>query len=99
MRFTVPQFIEREAKIVGPFTFRQFTFVGIAGATAFVLRYTVSFPIFLILTIFLAAGSLSLAFIKISGRPLPVIIANFFKYLIAPKVYIWKQRNQPEIKK
>jgi len=37
MRYTVPQFIEHEAKIIGPLTFKQFTYLAMAGAGCFVV--------------------------------------------------------------
>ena len=92
MRFTVPQFIEHEAKIIGPLTFKQFIFVGIAGGFGFVLYFNAPFLIFLISVIFLAVVSLSLAFVRIGGRTLPAILANLFRFLIGPKKYIWKQK-------
>ena len=36
MEFTVPKFIEKEAKIIGPLTFKQFLCLVIPGATVFI---------------------------------------------------------------
>lgn len=96
MRFTIPQFIEHEAKIAGPLTFKQFIYVGGAGATIFVLYFSMAetnFALFLLLAIIIALIALGLAFIKIGGRTLPVILAHFFSFLVAPKKYIWKQKK------
>ncbi len=95
MRFTVPQFIEYEAKIVGPFTFKQFIYVGIAGAICFILYFTVPFFIFLISCFVLGGGALTLAFLKIGGRGVPTIFGNFLRYTLAPKMYIWHKKEQP----
>ncbi len=97
MRFTVPQFIEHEAKIVGPLTFRQFTFVGIAGAFGFVLYFNAPFLVFLVSVIFMLVISLALAFVKIGGRDLFTILFNLLKFSIAPKMYIWRKKSQAEI--
>lgn len=94
MRFTVPQFIEYEAKIVGPFTFRQFIYIGIAGAICFILYFSIPFSLFLIACVVLGIGALSLAFLKIGGRSLPVILANFLKFSLTPKMYIWRKKEQ-----
>ena len=91
-RFTVPKFIEMEAKIVGPFTFKQFIFVGAAGVISVVLYFTVPFYFFLIATVLLFAGALALALVKIEGRPIPVLFKNFLSFLFAEKIYLWKRK-------
>jgi hypothetical protein len=98
MRFNVPQFIEHEAKIVGPLTFKQFIFIGGAGVLCFVLYYSVPFSIFLAASVILGGAGAALAFLKIGGMSLPSILANFFKFSITPKIYIWKKREQPGIR-
>jgi NAD/NADP transhydrogenase beta subunit len=100
MRFTIPQFIEHETKIAGPLTFKQFMYIGMAGAAIFLLYFSMAatnFALFLLLAIIIALIALGLAFIKIGGRTLPVILANFFRFLIAPKKYIWKKKEQGQI--
>lgn len=95
MEFTVPQFIEKEPKIVGPFTFKQFIFVGIAGALCIFLFFTLPFPLFIILAIFLLGGGFALAFLKIGKTSLPMFIKNFFSFLAKPKIYLWKKKANP----
>ena len=95
MRFTVPQFIEHEAKIVGPLTFKQFIFIGMAGAVGFILYFTVPFYIFLIACLILGGGAVALAFLKIGGRDLPTVLGNSLKFLISPKMYIWRKKETP----
>jgi hypothetical protein len=97
-QFTVPKFIEMEPKIVGPFTFKQFIFVGLAGAVCFVLYFSLSktnFFLFTLLTIFLIGGALAFAFLKIGGRSLPTILQNFFSFLFSSKIYLWKRKAAP----
>lgn len=95
MRFTVPKFIEHEAKIVGPLTFKQFIFIGMAGGICFILYFTVPFSIFLIASLFLGVGAIALAFLKIGGRSLPTILGNFLKFSISPKMFIWRKIEAP----
>jgi hypothetical protein len=97
MQFTVPQFIEHEAKVIGPLTFKQFIYVGFAGAICFVLYFLASFPVFLLGVLVLGGGSLALAFVKIGGRSLPTIVANVFKFGLSPKIYIWKKKETPTL--
>ncbi len=97
MQFTVPQFIEHEAKIIGPLTFKQFTYVGFAGAICFVLYFLAPFSVFLLGVLVLGGGSLALAFIKVGGRSLPTIVGNVFRYSLGQKAYIWKKKEMPTI--
>jgi hypothetical protein len=93
MRFTVPQFIEHEAKIVGPFTFKQFIFIGIAGAICFMLYFSVPFLLFLLFSTIIGGGAIALALLKIGGRPLPSVITNFIKFKLSPKMYLWHRKQ------
>lgn len=98
MRFTVPQFIEHEAKIVGPLTFRQFVFVGAAGAACFVCYLyfgKTNFFLFIVASVTLIGLALALAFLRVGGRELPTILGNFFRFNLMPKIYIWKKVEAP----
>jgi len=98
MRFTVPQFIEREAKIVGPLTFKQFIYLAIAGAICFVLYFTLAkenFTLFILITAILIGIASALAFYSIGGRSVPTVVANFFKFSLATKIFIWRKKAAP----
>jgi hypothetical protein len=95
MPYTVPQFIEREPKIVGPFTFKQFSFIGAAGALSILLYFILPRFLFVIAAIFLMGTALAMVFLKISGFPLPVLIKNFFIFLTSKKIYLWKKKDLP----
>lgn len=92
-QFTVPQFIEHEPKIVGPLTFKQFIFIGIAIAICFIFYFTLPFFVFILATIIIMLGGAALAFLKTGGRSLPVVLKNFFAFFLAPKIYLWKQKT------
>lgn len=101
MEFIVPQFIERETKIVGPFTFKQSIFLGIAGALTLFLYFVIpSFWIFLLVAFFLIGGALLLTFLKFGGSSMPAVLKNFFVFFSRPKVYLWhKKAISPKILK
>lgn len=89
-KFQVPQFIETETKLIGPLTLRQFLFVagGVAmTAMAYVFLNGVFFAIaaLLILTFF---GTL--AFVKIDGQPALNYFAYLLSYMLGPKRYIYR---------
>jgi len=98
MQFIVPQFIEHEAKIIGPLTFKQFIFIGAAGAICFVLYLLIaktSFFLFLLLSIIIFGAGASLALLKIGGRDLPAILISFLRFSFGSKIYIWKKKGSP----
>lgn len=95
MRFTVPKFIEREAKIIGPLTFKQFLYLGGAGAILFAIYFMMPFSLFVVIAIIVMGGAAALAFIKMEGQTLLVIVKNFSMFFSSPKLYIWKRKALP----
>jgi len=92
-QFTVPKFIEHKPKIVGPLTFKQFIFIGIAGAICFILYFTAPFFIFLLGSVIALTIGAALAFLKSGGRSLPIILKNFLVFSLTSKMYLWKKRG------
>ena len=95
MEFTVPKFIEKEAKIIGPLTFKQFLCLLIPGAVVFLAYYTLPLAIAILLAIILMGGGIALAFLKIGGRSFPVVMKNFVTFYPSVKLYIWKRKAIP----
>ena len=90
MRFQVPQFIETEEKIIGPFTVKQFIFIAIGGALLFLIFFLVPPGWFVVLAIPVIAITLSLALIKVAEVPLYVYLANALSFAFNPKRYIYR---------
>ena len=100
-RYTVPQFIEHEAKIIGGFmTFRQFMMLAFAGATCFVLWFILPFTLFFkLMTIFFIIGLTgAFAFLKVSGVSLAGFLWGAVMYKISPKIYVWGRKDTPAAK-
>lgn len=95
MPFIVPKFIERKPKIVGPLTFRQFLYVGVAAAACIIIYFTLSPIIFFLSLIILGGGSIFLAFFEVSGIPIANVITNFFSFSLSSKIYLWKKSGLP----
>ena len=95
MEYQVPQFIEVEDKIFGPFTLKQFIYVaGGVGLCAILVLY---FPLIigLILALPVAAFTAALAFYKINNKPFVEIMEAAFNYYIGDRLYLWKkEKNQ-----
>lgn len=99
MRFQVPQFIEVEDKIFGPFTFKQFVYLAGGGGIAFIVWQAL--PTFLALPIIVAVGALSLAlaFYKVNERPFIAMIESAFRYFTKSRLYTWKKEREPRVVK
>jgi len=90
-QFTVPQFIDREAKILGPITVRQFI-ISLAGVGLMVLAYRYSdFSLFLVLSIIIALVFGTFAFAKPNGRPFHYFIIAIITSKKRPGVRVWKK--------
>ncbi len=99
MRYQVPQFIEVEDKIFGPFTFKQFAYLVGGAGMCFVLYRFLPFFISVFLIAPAAALSLALAFYKVNNRPFIKVLESAFYYLFSSKLYLWKQdlsQKRPE---
>lgn len=94
-QFTVPKFIEHKAKIVGPLTFHQFVFIGIAAVIVFFLYFTVPLTIFIAGALLIMGTAIGLAFGNVSGLPVTAVLKNFSTFLFAPKLYLWKKKTGP----
>jgi hypothetical protein len=90
MQYQVPQFIETEDKVVGPFSLRQFAYVGAAAVVSGVAYFLLQTWLFVIIFIVLVGGALALSFIKINGRPLVKVAMSAFNFYWKPQMYVWK---------
>ena len=90
MQFQVPQFIETEDKVVGPFSLRQFLYIGIAGFIAALFYFFVQTWLFVIVFIIVMGTATALAFIKINGQPFIKVLKAAIDYYWKPQAYIWK---------
>lgn len=96
MRFQVPQFIETETKLVGPFTLKQFLFLAVGAVIIFILQYVFSsFTLLIIASLPIAAASIALAFYKIDGIPLPQYLLMALSYATGAKRYQFRKDNPP----
>ncbi len=95
MQFKVPQFIEHEAKIFGPLTFKQFIVVGFAGLISLVFFFILgdNFFLWLIISGIVIGTSLSLVFIQVEGISLISLIGKSIGFFTEPRIYIWKKKT------
>jgi hypothetical protein len=92
MQFKVPQFIDVEDKLFGPFTFKEFIYLAGGAGMIFVLYKTLPFIIALFFIIPVGLLSFLLVFYKINEKPFVYYLQAAVAYLVSSKLYIWKQR-------
>lgn len=92
MRFQVPQFIDIEDKIFGPFTFKQFIYLAGGAGSAYAVWKLLPTFIAVFIALPLLGLALALTFYKVNGKPFVVILQAWFSYTIKSKLFIWKQR-------
>ena len=102
MQFRVPQFIDIEDKVFGPFTLKQFGYMAGAGGLSFLIWTFIPVKIVAITLIAPVAGLfLALAFVKYNNRSFGEILESAFTYYTGAKIYTWKQpvieKNQTSV--
>lgn len=94
MDYQVPQFIEVEDRIFGPFTLKQFIYIAGGGGICAILLLT--FPLFfaLLLGAPVAALAGALAFLKINNKPFIEILEAGFNYYVGKRLYLWRKEKE-----
>ncbi len=94
MQFKVPQFIDIEDKLFGPFTFKQFAYLAGGGGIIFIIYKVMPLWIGIFLIIPIAGLVLALVFYRINNQPFIYYLQAAITYALGNKLYIWKQRVQ-----
>lgn len=98
MQYRVPQFIEHEAKILGPLNMRQSLMVGGVIAVCFFMYFSIgqtNFFLFLMIAAALIGIALTISFTKIEGQGLPTVMKNWAIFNVNPKIFLWRRKQSP----
>lgn len=95
MRFEVPQFINIEDKIFGPFSVKQALYLVGGGGIIFLIFKISIIPNFIafILALPIAAFSLALVFYRPYGRPFIQLVEAYLIYAFTQKFYLWRKKE------
>lgn len=91
MQFKVPQFLDIEDKIFGPFTFSQFAYLAGGAGISFFLYKLLGFWLGGIPILIIASLSLALTFYKPNDKPFVDMLEAAITYLLGSKLYIWER--------
>ncbi len=94
MLFNIPQFIDKEDKLVGPFTAKQLGWMAGGGTVLLVLWNILDTAAFFIASIFVAGITGALAFYRPHNQPLIAFLLSSLFFVFKPKMYVW--RRMPE---
>jgi hypothetical protein len=92
MQFRVPQFIDVEDKLFGPFTFSQFAYLVGGSGLIFIIYKILPLWIGVFFIIPVAILTALLVFYRINNKPFIYYLEASITYLLSNKLYIWKQR-------
>jgi hypothetical protein len=91
-QYKVPQNVEAEDKILGPFSFRQFIYLIVAGVCGVIMWFIVQggvWPfVFIPLPVFLLCLALALPLRK--DQPMETYLLAIVKYILLPKKRLWR---------
>lgn len=96
MQYRVPQNIDLEDKIVGPFTAKQFIYLMVGFSLAYILVISLGtgiFALFLIVPVVII--TIALTFVKVQDRPFEVFLRSIIRYIGRPKRRVWGRIDQP----
>lgn len=97
-KFVVPQFIDAEDKIIGPFTTRQFLIMLTDALVTFILYKTLDFTAFVVFGLISFGLFGTLAFFRVNGMPFHFFLLNLVETLSRPTLRVWnKDYNEAEI--
>jgi len=91
MQFKVPQFLDIEDKMFGPFTFREFAYLAGGAGLCFMLYKLLGLFFGAIPILIIGGFSLVLTFYRPNNKPFIDMLGAGFKYLTQHKLYIWKK--------
>ncbi len=91
MQFKVPQFLDIEDKIFGPFTFREFVYLAGGAGLCFVLYRLLGLVLGAIPILLVGGFSIALIYYRPNNKPFINMLEAGFKYFTQNRLYIWKR--------
>ena len=91
MLFNIPQFIDKEDKLVGPLTAKQLGWLAGAGVVMLVLFNVLDTSAFFLAAIPVLAIFGALAFYRPNNQPLLVFVLSSLSFVFRPKMYVWRR--------
>lgn len=89
-QFVVPQFIDVEAKIIGPITARQFAIMlGVLLVEFILYRLVLNIWILLLIGLPVLGTGITFAFARVNGQPFHYMMLNVVQTFRKPRLRVW----------
>lgn len=99
MRYQVPQFVDIQDKVIGPFTLKQFLIYFSAVLLLIPVYLLSDLSLFITLAVPLGGLAALFAHFKPNGKPLSVFVTNALNFFTKGQVYLWQRLpNQTPLK-
>ncbi|HRY59953.1 MAG TPA: PrgI family protein [Patescibacteria group bacterium] len=97
-QYKVPQNLDVEDKIIGPFTLKQFGFL-VGGVLLIYVLYTILMPMFGLMVVMIvdapvAVLTIAIVFVKINERPFLTFLAFLLGFVKNPKTMKWQKASK-----
>lgn len=99
IRFQVPQFIDIEDKVIGPFSLKQFLYLAGAAGISFIFFLLFNPIIALVIVSPIVGFALALAFYKVNGRDFMFFLNSVSSHFLRPRLYTWNRVAQKSTRK
>ena len=96
MRFQVPQFVDIEDKIIGPFTLKQFLIYLVAVLLLIPVFITTDLSLFITIALPVIGIAVAFAHVRIHSKSLFMVIANAARFTTRGQLFVWQRTAQPK---
>lgn len=93
MRYQVPQFIDVEDKVIGPFTIKQFLIYLMAVLFLIPVFLLSDLALFITIAIPVIVAAAAVAHLKINGKSVFATAANLLGYMSRGQMYVWRREK------
>lgn len=91
-KFTVPQFIDVEDKIMGPITVRQFVIMMVGAMMLFLGYKLFTFTVFVIWGLGWLSFVGIVGFLRVNGKPFHFFLLNLIETFRRPSIRVWDKK-------
>lgn len=98
MRFQVPQFVDIEDKIIGPFTLKQFLMYVVAAMLLVPVYIYSDLSLFITIALPILGIAAVFAHLKIYGRSFSQVTFSAISYATKGQLYVWRRLKAPILK-
>ncbi len=99
MRFQVPQFVDIEDKIVGPFTLKQFIIYVVAIMLLVPVYLFSDLSLFMTIAIPVMGIAVAFAHVKIHGKTLGMVLYHAIQFYMTSRLSLWRRTEKLELLK